>query len=181
MENHATQFLGSSIMPFPFNLSPIMENSHVMNIFSNNNVPNGVVLGSNQDIRFQIAQVKEVSQKNKFIQIDQNVVKKSGKKTGEMKNREPRFAFHTRSQVEVLDDGYRWRKYGQKLVKNNKFPRSYYRCTYEECNVKKQVQRLSEDEGIVVTTYEGLHTHPAQKPSENFEQILNQMQTYLPN
>lgn len=42
-------------------------------------------------------------------------VKKKGKKQ--------RFAFQTRSQVDILDDGYRWRKYGQKAVKNNTFPR----------------------------------------------------------
>ncbi|CAI9763125.1 unnamed protein product [Fraxinus pennsylvanica] len=179
MENHATLFLGSCMTPFPFTLSPNMENSHLMNILSDKDEPNGVLLGSNQEICFPIAQVKEVSQNKKFIQIDQNEVKKSGKKNGQ--NRKPRFAFQTRSRVDILDDGYRWRKYGQKVVKNNKFPRSYYRCTYEECNVKKQVQRQSKDEGVVVTTYEGLHTHPVQKLSDNFEEILNQMQTYLPN
>lgn len=48
---------------------------------------------------------------------------KPGKKKGEKKVRKPRFAFQTRSQVDILDDGYRWRKYGQKAVKNNKYPR----------------------------------------------------------
>ncbi|KAG0488195.1 hypothetical protein HPP92_007006 [Vanilla planifolia] len=48
---------------------------------------------------------------------------KKKKKKGEKKARMPRFAFQTPSQVDVLDDGYRWRKYGQKAVKNNKFPR----------------------------------------------------------
>ncbi|KAL3722964.1 hypothetical protein ACJRO7_035197 [Eucalyptus globulus] len=105
---------------------------------------------------------------------------KIGKKKGEKKVRRPRIAFQTRSQVDILDDGYRWRKYGQKAVKNNRFPRSYYRCTHPGCNVKKQVQRLSKDEGMVVTTYEGTHTHPIQKSTENFEHILSQMQIYPP-
>jgi len=35
----------------------------------------------------------------------------------------PRFAFQTRSVDDILDDGYRWRKYGQKAVKNSKYPR----------------------------------------------------------
>ncbi|KAI4350494.1 hypothetical protein L6164_004945 [Bauhinia variegata] len=102
----------------------------------------------------------------------------AGKKKGEKKVRKPRYAFQTRSQVDILDDGYRWRKYGQKAVKNNKFPRSYYRCTYQGCNVKKQVQRLTKDEGVVVTTYEGVHNHPIEKTSDNFEHILSQMQIY---
>ncbi|XP_015971268.1 probable WRKY transcription factor 75 [Arachis duranensis] len=104
----------------------------------------------------------------------------SNKKKGEKKIRKPRYAFQTRSQVDILDDGYRWRKYGQKAVKNNKFPRSYYRCTHQGCNVKKQVQRLTKDEGVVVTTYEGVHTHPIEKTTDNFEHILSQMQIYTP-
>ncbi|PWA49388.1 WRKY family transcription factor [Artemisia annua] len=61
------------------------------------------------------------------------------------KLREPRFCFQTRSDVDVLDDGYKWRKYGQKVVKNSLHPRSYYRCTHSNCRVKKRVERLSED------------------------------------
>jgi len=30
----------------------------------------------------------------------------------------------TKSEVDHLEDGYRWRKYGQKAVKNSPFPRS---------------------------------------------------------
>ncbi|CAA0820345.1 Probable WRKY transcription factor 12 [Striga hermonthica] len=75
------------------------------------------------------------------------------------KLREPRFCFQTRSDVDVLDDGYKWRKYGQKVVKNSLHPRSYYRCTYSNCRVKKRVERLSEDCRMVITTYEGRHNH----------------------
>ncbi|KAL5866164.1 hypothetical protein ACOSQ3_003678 [Xanthoceras sorbifolium] len=75
------------------------------------------------------------------------------------KLREPRFCFQTRSDVDVLDDGYKWRKYGQKVVKNSLHPRSYYRCTYNNCRVKKRVERLSEDCRMVITTYEGRHNH----------------------
>ncbi|KAG6415275.1 hypothetical protein SASPL_122681 [Salvia splendens] len=65
------------------------------------------------------------------------------------------------SEVDHLEDGYRWRKYGQKAVKNSPFPRSYYRCTNPTCNVKKRVERSCTDPTIVVTTYEGQHTHPS--------------------
>ncbi|KAF8394696.1 hypothetical protein HHK36_020913 [Tetracentron sinense] len=83
------------------------------------------------------------------------------KKKKEKRQREPRFAFVTKSEVDHLEDGYRWRKYGQKAVKNSPFPRSYYRCTSASCGVKKRVERSSDDPTTVVTTYEGQHTHPS--------------------
>ncbi|EEF42706.1 WRKY transcription factor 28 [Ricinus communis] len=88
--------------------------------------------------------------------------KKDGKtkKKGEKRQREPRFAFMTKSEVDHLEDGYRWRKYGQKAVKNSPYPRSYYRCTTQKCTVKKRVERSFQDPSIVITTYEGQHNHP---------------------
>ncbi|XP_050368792.1 WRKY transcription factor 71-like [Argentina anserina] len=82
------------------------------------------------------------------------------KKKGEKRQREPRFAFMTKSEVDHLEDGYRWRKYGQKAVKNSPYPRSYYRCTTQKCGVKKRVERSFEDPSTVITTYEGQHNHP---------------------
>ncbi|KAG6407227.1 hypothetical protein SASPL_130213 [Salvia splendens] len=81
------------------------------------------------------------------------------KKKGEKKQRQPRFAFMTKSEVDHLEDGYRWRKYGQKAVKNSPYPRSYYRCTTQKCPVKKRVERSYEDPSTVITTYEGQHNH----------------------
>ncbi|XP_008809548.2 probable WRKY transcription factor 75 [Phoenix dactylifera] len=134
------------------------------------------LLGLQEDVKVSSFEAHGAPQMESFGGAENEA--KTGKKKSEKKIRRPRFAFQTRSQVDILDDGYRWRKYGQKAVKNNKFPRSYYRCTHQGCNVKKQVQRLSKDEGIVVTTYEGMHTHPIEKSNENFEHILNQMQIY---
>ncbi|KAJ7953895.1 WRKY transcription factor protein [Quillaja saponaria] len=81
------------------------------------------------------------------------------RKKGQKRIRQQRFAFMTKSEVDHLEDGYRWRKYGQKAVKNSPFPRSYYRCTNSKCTVKKRVERSSEDPTIVITTYEGQHCH----------------------
>ncbi|XP_004514387.1 probable WRKY transcription factor 49 [Cicer arietinum] len=57
------------------------------------------------------------------------------------------------------DDGYKWRKYGQKSIKNSPNPRSYYRCTNPRCGAKKQVERSNEDPDTLIITYEGLHLH----------------------
>jgi hypothetical protein len=50
----------------------------------------------------------------------------SGGGKARRKLREPRFCFKTMSDVDVLDDGYKWRKYGQKVVKNTQHPRYTY-------------------------------------------------------
>ena len=55
----------------------------------------------------------------------------------------------------------RWRKYGQKLVKGNPHPRSYYKCTTLGCGVRKHVGRSPTNPPLMVTTYEGEHTHEA--------------------
>ncbi|KAI3461986.1 hypothetical protein Pfo_018649 [Paulownia fortunei] len=83
------------------------------------------------------------------------------------KVREPRFCFKTMSDVDVLDDGYKWRKYGQKVVKNTQHPRSYYRCTQDNCRVKKRVERLADDPRMVITTYEGRHIHSPSHEEED--------------
>ncbi|XP_051214808.1 probable WRKY transcription factor 4 [Lolium perenne] len=80
-----------------------------------------------------------------------------------------RIIVQTTSPVDLLDDGYRWRKYGQKVVKGNPHPRSYYKCTYQGCDVKKHIERCSQEPTAVITTYEGKHSHdvPAARNSSH--------------
>ncbi|WVZ18182.1 hypothetical protein V8G54_005504 [Vigna mungo] len=110
-----------------------------------------------------------------FKHVEKQVSEISSQNQSDKEAKHHRYAFQTRSAVDVLDDGYQWRKYGKKIVKNNSFPRSYYKCAHRECNVKKQIQRHSNDEEIVVTTYEGTHTHPVDKSVETFDQILGNL------
>ncbi|GLJ18198.1 hypothetical protein SUGI_0321770 [Cryptomeria japonica] len=70
-----------------------------------------------------------------------------------------RYAFKTRSRLDILEDGYKWRKYGKKYVKNNINPRNYYRCSHNNCSVKKRIERDAQDNEVVITTYEGKHNH----------------------
>ncbi|XP_058729002.1 probable WRKY transcription factor 26 [Vicia villosa] len=73
--------------------------------------------------------------------------------------REARVVVQTTSEIDILDDGYRWRKYGQKVVKGNPNPRSYYKCVIQGCPVRKHVERAAHDMKAVITTYEGKHNH----------------------
>lgn len=70
-----------------------------------------------------------------------------------------KYAFLTRSEIDILEDGYKWRKYGKKFVKNSTNPRNYYRCSDSNCDVKKTVERDSRDKGVVITSYLGRHNH----------------------
>nr|QCV57278.1 WRKY transcription factor [Fagopyrum tataricum] len=59
------------------------------------------------------------------------------------------------------DDGYSWRKYGQKDILGAKNPRSYYRCTYrntQKCWATRQVQRSEKDDTVFDITYRENHT-----------------------
>lgn len=63
----------------------------------------------------------------------------------------------------ALDDGYIWRKYGQKEVLYSLYPRMYYRCSFNRthgCCAKKHVQRSTVDSSLFEVCYSGMHTCP---------------------
>ncbi|CAJ1972401.1 unnamed protein product [Sphenostylis stenocarpa] len=69
---------------------------------------------------------------------------------------------HPRDDSLIVKDGYHWRKYGQKVTKDNASPRAYFRCSMAPiCPAKKKVQRCLHDKSILVATYDGEHNHGA--------------------
>ncbi|XWS32624.1 hypothetical protein CRYUN_Cryun22dG0006100 [Craigia yunnanensis] len=121
MENYQMFFpisspAAASAYHLPTNMAP---DSQVFNNFHGNS--SNELLGLKTENFIQIPEVKEPVQNGRFVGSETEI--KSGNKNKDKKIRKPRYAFQTRSQVDILDDGYRWRKYGQKAVKNNKFPR----------------------------------------------------------
>jgi len=53
-----------------------------------------------------------------------------------------RIGFRTRSEVEILDDGFKWRKYGKKAVKNSPNPRYTY-ISVQISFLKKKSEQIS--------------------------------------
>ncbi|KAK7340365.1 hypothetical protein VNO77_21067 [Canavalia gladiata] len=92
--------------------------------------------------------------------------------------REPSVVVQIESDVDTLDDGYRWRKYGQKVVKGNPNPRSYYKCTSAGCTVRKHVERASHNLKYVITTYVGKHNHEV--PTARTNNQMNSSDAGLP-
>ncbi|KAG6402875.1 hypothetical protein SASPL_135089 [Salvia splendens] len=117
---------------------------HASKLFLNTSDPSqGFHIGSkrqNYSVDFSASQTRshEVEKPNtaagRFLSEENNddgmniSAKKMKKMKGEKKVRKPRFAFQTRSQVDILDDGYRWRKYGQKESKTTNFL-GYYKVS----------------------------------------------------
>ncbi|CAK8578874.1 unnamed protein product [Lathyrus sativus] len=96
---------------------------------------------------------------NNATSNNNNIKYKNGIIKGKKEEVGPKIAFRTRSEIEIMDDGYKWRKYGKKSVKNNHNLRNYYKCSSVGCNVKKRVERDRDDSSYVITTYEGVHNH----------------------
>ena len=73
--------------------------------------------------------------RNKLMKWIIKICRLKPKKKNPKRQREPRFAFMTKSEVDHLDDGYRWRKYGQKAVKNSPFPRYTIHIYYHSVEI----------------------------------------------
>ncbi|CAN1157211.1 Probable WRKY transcription factor 41 [Linum perenne] len=86
---------------------------------------------------------------------------------GKKRKMEPRWTEKVKACLEsdmaegVLDDGYSWRKYGQKEILGAVFPRGYYRCRHRNsqgCLATKQVQKSDTDPTVFQVTYRGQHS-----------------------
>ncbi|KAG6600549.1 putative WRKY transcription factor 24, partial [Cucurbita argyrosperma subsp. sororia] len=91
------------------------------------------IFGGSSDVSLEMEKGSGVSEGAIMAMGDCNYQNEShvhvhgGKNKGKMamgkRGAIPRVAFQTRSAEDVLDDGYRWRKYGQKAVKHSTHPR----------------------------------------------------------
>ncbi|XP_059593296.1 probable WRKY transcription factor 2 isoform X2 [Vitis vinifera] len=56
-------------------------------------------------------------------------------------------------------DGYEWKKYGQKFIKNIGKFRSYFKCQRTGCGAKKKAEWTPTEPSDIKVKYDGKHTH----------------------
>jgi hypothetical protein len=109
---------------------------------------------------------------NPEMDAAQNPTKEKRKFNRTAQDSVPRLVVETdvRMEIDYLDDGYRWRKYGQKNVRGSAHPRSYYKCTFPGCMMRKKVERRANS---VINTYEGVHHHspPILEDSAAYDEV----------
>ncbi|KAK4379205.1 hypothetical protein RND71_001067 [Anisodus tanguticus] len=91
-------------------------------------------------------------------QLGQNLVSKKRKKSQQWTNQ---ISISGTGLEGPHEDGYSWRKYGQKDILGAIHPRAYYRCTHRNtqgCLATKQVQRSDGNSSIFEVTYKGRHS-----------------------
>ncbi|CAI9098840.1 OLC1v1035560C1 [Oldenlandia corymbosa var. corymbosa] len=77
-----------------------------------------------------------------------------------------KFVVLAAGDVGISGDGYRWRKYGQKMVKGNPHPRNYYRCTSAGCPVRKHIEMAKDNSNASIIAYRGVHNHDMPVPKK---------------
>ncbi|KAI3971358.1 hypothetical protein MKX01_008202, partial [Papaver californicum] len=103
-------------------LDPIANKVVIDEICTNRNSNGNINDGGNSWWRNSSTTTTPTSSFSEKNKMNVNNNNNNNNKVIRRKLRVPRFCFQTRSEVDVLDDGYKWRKYGQKVVKNSLHP-----------------------------------------------------------
>lgn len=130
-----------------------MKNSEV-NSYNDMKMVNDKIVNAN-NVERPISGSEEVSDESGVPKNGMNCEDIGGQPGSEGELKE---VSHATGSVRTSEDGYNWRKYGQKQVKGSEYPRSYYKCTQPNCQVKKKVER-SHDGQITEIIYKGNHNH----------------------
>ncbi|CAN6330198.1 unnamed protein product [Urochloa humidicola] len=77
------------------------------------------------------------------------------------------------------EDGYEWRKYGEKKINGTSYTRSYFRCTYKDdtgCLATKHVQQKdTSDPPVFQVTYNNKHTCNNSRPTTAADNISERL------
>ncbi|KAH7289392.1 hypothetical protein KP509_31G073300 [Ceratopteris richardii] len=103
------------------------------------------------------ASVEQSCSSNK-VQFKERSNNRTHSKEKPQKEKGPMISISHRTEADDVDDGYKWRKYGQKCRKDSPYAKYYYKCSSKQCKMRKHVERL--EANCVLTTYEWKHNHP---------------------
>ncbi|KAK9947344.1 hypothetical protein M0R45_002975 [Rubus argutus] len=163
----STECVGNSLIEYPCGIlndselsttskEPIQENPIPERKRQNSSDSDG-----NGDVKIKEEHINEPEAKRRLkkssLEYSDSLLK-PGKK--------PKFVVHAAGDVGISGDGYRWRKYGQKMVKGNPHPRNYYRCTSAGCPVRKHIETAVDNTSAVIITYKGIHDHDMPVPKK---------------
>ncbi|ESQ39281.1 hypothetical protein EUTSA_v10001568mg [Eutrema salsugineum] len=113
------------------------------------------MLSLNEDDKNILKRSPEFNDKNS------KTVFKKRKTSAEKKTEKVRVVVGEGQEKGLIDDGFSWRKYGQKDIHGFINPRGYFRCTHrftQNCLAVKQVQKSDKDPSIFEVKYVGNHT-----------------------
>ncbi|VVB13882.1 unnamed protein product [Arabis nemorensis] len=142
-----------------------LANRLMINLKQNSSTDSNKILISEilriyQNAIFMLSFNNNDDKKRKSSEINDKGSKKR-KTTSEKKTEKVKVYVGTGQEKNLLDDGYCWRKYGQKEIHGSKNPRGYFRCTHrftQDCLATKQVQKSDTDPSIYEIKYLGDHT-----------------------
>ncbi|KAG5607052.1 hypothetical protein H5410_028544 [Solanum commersonii] len=70
------------------------------------------------------------------------------------------------------EDGFNWRKYGQKLILGAKYPREYFQCVCRHSDATKMVQRIETESLTFEVTYGESHSCGQENKNQNEELLV---------
>ncbi|KAA8549704.1 hypothetical protein F0562_001278 [Nyssa sinensis] len=85
------------------------------------------------------------------------------------------------NKLDLPEDGYQWKKYGQKFIKHVNKYRSYFKCHNAECRAKKRADWSYSEPGNLRVVYNGVHTHAPLTHSHSSQQGTTSTSTSGPN
>lgn len=153
--------------PADFSKGHSVKNSEVHS-YNDTKIINDAIVNAN-NAEMPMSGSEEVSDESALPKNAINGEDFGGQPASEVEQKE---TSHPAGAVRTSEDGYNWRKYGQKQVKGSEYPRSYYKCTQPTCLVKKKVER-SHDGQITEIIYMGAHNHPKPHSSHRASSALS--------